>query len=51
MTGAGPTLDDLRAEFPFWEFWTGVNGLPYARRPLTSPPVTLRGEDAVDLRD
>lgn len=46
-----PTLDDLRSEFPRWEIWTGVNYLLYARLPLTTPPVTLRGEDTVDLRD
>jgi hypothetical protein len=50
MTGE-PTLDDLRKEFPRWEFFTGVNHLPYARLPLTSPPVVLRGEDVTDLRD
>lgn len=39
------------AEFPQWHVWRGVCGLVYARRPRTSPPVVLRGEDAVDLRD
>ena len=28
-----------------------VSGLVYARRPRTTPPVVVRGEDAVDLRD
>jgi hypothetical protein len=46
-----PTLDELWGEFPAWEMWEGVNGLVYARKPLTSPPVVLRGEDPVDLRD
>ena len=39
------------AEFPRWHVWRGVCGLLYARRPRTSPPVVLRAEDAVDLRD
>ena len=39
------------AEFPQWHVWRGVGGLVYARRPRTSPPVVVRGEDALDLRD
>jgi hypothetical protein len=39
------------AEFPHWHVWRGVGGLVYARRPRTSPPVVVRAEDAVDLRD
>jgi hypothetical protein len=39
------------AEFPRWHVWQGVCGLVYARRPRTSPPVVVRGEDAVDLRN
>jgi hypothetical protein len=39
------------AEFPQWHVWRGVSGLVYARRPRTSPPVVVRAEDAVDLRD
>ena len=39
------------AEFPLWHVWRGVCGLVYARRPRTSPPLVVRGEDAVDLRD
>jgi hypothetical protein len=39
------------AEFPDWTAWRAVNGLVYARRAGTSPPVVVRGEDAVDLRD
>lgn len=39
------------AEFPHWHVWRGINGLVYARRALSSPPVVVRGEDAVDLRD
>jgi hypothetical protein len=29
----------------------GKIGLVYARRPCTSPPVVVRGEDVADLRD
>jgi hypothetical protein len=39
------------AEFPQWHVWRGVCGMVYTRRPRTSPPVVVRGEDAVDLRD
>jgi hypothetical protein len=39
------------AEFPYWHVWRGVGGLVYARRPRTSPPVVVRAEDAVGLRD
>jgi hypothetical protein len=46
-----PTLDDVAAEFPHWHVWRGIAGLVYARKPLTSPPVVLRGEDPTDLRD
>jgi hypothetical protein len=38
-------------EFPQWHVWRGVGGLLYARRPRTSPPIVVRGEDSVDLRD
>jgi hypothetical protein len=39
------------AEFPQWHVWRGVSGLVYGRRPRTSPPIVVRGEDAADLRD
>jgi hypothetical protein len=39
------------AEFPRWQAWRGVSGLLYARKLETTPPVVVRGEDAVDLRD
>jgi len=44
---------DLEADpaFAGWEFWVGVNGLPYGRRPKTSPANTMWGEDWTDLRD
>lgn len=56
-TGTEGTREDIpdwwpyAAEFPQWHVWRGVGGLVYARRPRTSPPVVVRGEDAVDLRD
>jgi hypothetical protein len=39
------------AELPDWHVWRAISGLVYARRRDTSPPVVVRGEDAVDLRD
>ena len=51
MTGPEPTLDDVAAMFPHWHVWRGIAGLVYARKPLMSPPVVLRGEDPADLRD
>ena len=56
-TGPGVSRDDIpdwwpyAAEFPHWHVWRGVCGLVYARRPRTSPPVVVRGEDVADLRD
>jgi hypothetical protein len=56
-TGPEATREDVpdwwpyAAEFPQWHVWRGVSGLVYARRPRTSPPIVVRGEDAVDLRD
>ncbi len=56
-TGPEVTREDVpdwwpyAAEFPQWHVWRGVSGLMYARRPRTSPPVVVRAEDAVDLRD
>jgi hypothetical protein len=53
----GTTYEDVPdwwsygAEFPHWHAWRGVCGLVYARRPRTSPPVVVRAEDAVGLRD
>jgi hypothetical protein len=49
--GDEPTLDDVRAMFPHWEVWTGIAGLVYARRLLSSPPIVIRAEDPADLRD
>jgi hypothetical protein len=38
-------------EFPHWHVWRGVAGLLYARRPRSSPPKVVRGQDTGDLRD
>lgn len=38
-------------ELSDWEFGYTINGHPRARRPRTSPPVWLWGEDWTDLRD
>jgi hypothetical protein len=38
-------------EFPGWQAWRAANGLLYARRIDATPPVVVRGEDAMDLRD
>jgi hypothetical protein len=46
-----PALDDVRAMFPQWEVWTGIAGLVYARRLLSSPPMVVRAEDPRDLID
>jgi hypothetical protein len=46
-----PWWEPYTAEFPGWEAWRAVSGLVYARRLDTVPPVVVRGEDAVDLRD
>ena len=39
------------SELPNWHVWRGIAGLVYARRVRSSPPVVVRGEDALDLRD
>lgn len=47
-----PTQADLEREFGSqWVIFTNVSRLKYGRRLLTSPPVVLRGEDWLDLRD
>ncbi len=37
------------AEFPSWHAWQGVNGLYYARRPGTSPPLLVRAATPGEL--
>ncbi len=39
------------AELPDWDVWRDICGLVYARWRGADPPVQVRGEDAVDLRD
>ena len=39
------------AELPAWYVWRGISGLVYARKIGSSPPLVVRGEDAIDLRD
>jgi len=46
-----PTWWPFAVEFPHWRVWRGINGRVYARRALSSPPVVVRGGDAVDLRE
>jgi hypothetical protein len=48
---AGPALDDVAREYPRWRCWTGIAGLLYATLRGSSPPVVVRGEDPMDLRD
>jgi hypothetical protein len=38
-------------EFPHWHVWRGVAGLLYARRPRSSPPKVVRGQDLATLRE
>jgi hypothetical protein len=50
--GSGvPAWWPYAVEHPYWHVWRGVSGLVYARRLMSSPPMVVRGEDAVDLRD
>jgi hypothetical protein len=46
-----PTVDDIQREYPGFHVWQGVNYLWYASLERSSPPVTVRGEDLLDLRD
>lgn len=49
--GPVPSWWPYAAELPHWYVWRGVSGLLYARWLNSSPPVVVRGEDVVDLRD
>jgi hypothetical protein len=51
MADQNPDWWPYGAEFPHWDIWRGVDRLCYARLRGASPPMTVRGEDAVDLRD
>jgi hypothetical protein len=48
---ACPSWWRYAAEFPGWQVWRGVDRLYYASLPGADPPVLVRGEDPVDLRD
>jgi hypothetical protein len=39
-------LRALLAGYAGWEAWTGVSGIIYARRRMTSPPAVFRGATA-----
>ena len=48
----GPeSADDIETEFPGWSAFRGVNDLVYARKKKTTPPVLLKAEDWMALRD
>jgi hypothetical protein len=49
--GPPPSWWPYAAELPGWHVWRGISGLVYASWRDVSPPVVVRGEDAVDLRD
>ena len=51
MDGKSPGWWPYAREFPHWEVWRGVDRLYYASLRDADPPVRVRGEDAVDLRD
>ncbi|HEX4063214.1 MAG TPA: hypothetical protein VHY58_19555 [Streptosporangiaceae bacterium] len=46
-----PWWQPYASEFPDWQAWRAANGLLYARKIDAKPPLVVRGEDAVDLRD
>ncbi len=49
--GGVPAWWPYAAELPDWDVWRDICGLVYAQLRDVSPPVRVRGEDAVDLRD
>ena len=48
---AVPAWWPYTAELPEWDVWRDICGLVYAQWRGADPPVQVRGEDAVDLRD
>ena len=46
-----PSWWPYATELPAWYVWRGISGLLYGRKRGSSPPLVVRGEDAVDLRD
>ncbi|HEX3492625.1 MAG TPA: hypothetical protein VHU92_24995 [Streptosporangiaceae bacterium] len=51
LEGNSPGWWPYAGEFPAWAVWRGIDRLYYARLPGANPPLTVRGEDPVDLRD
>jgi len=49
--GAVPGWWPYARDFPGWRVWRGVDRLYYAALRDAGPPVRVRGEDPVDLRD
>ena len=43
------TLSRIERDHPGWHTWTGVGGLLYARRLMSSPPVVYRSTDPGEL--
>ncbi len=41
----------MARECPRWHCWQGISGLLYASLRGSSPPIVVRGEDPMDLRD
>jgi hypothetical protein len=47
----GPELAAIDRDYPPWHAWQGpLGGLLYARRPMSSPPMVVRGATADALR-
>ena len=46
-----PSLDDVAARYPDWSCFRGADQLYYAQLKSGDPPVTVCGEDPLDLRD
>jgi hypothetical protein len=40
---------DIEQAYPAWHAWIGVNGVYYARRLLSSPPIVVTAPDPVTL--
>lgn len=38
------TVDELKADYPAWHIWQGVNGMWYARRRIGISNVTVSGD-------
>jgi hypothetical protein len=51
LSGWPPSWWPYATELPAWHVWRGISGLLYGRKRGSSPPLVVRGEDAVDLRD